>query len=219
MNRHLTRQESPKKWPIERKGSVYLVRPNSNLNQGVPLLIVLREMLKLGQDRREVKRIIHSRQVLVNEKPVIDEKNSILFLDTLRIIPIKKSYRLELSDKGKFYLNEIKENEADKKIAKIIDKRLLKGKRIQLNLSDGRNFLSDIKCETNDSLIINFKTGKIERCLPLKEKAEVIIFSGKHAGNKGEIVNLDKKAKMAKIKTRHGEVNILIKQLMVAEER
>lgn len=218
-NRHLTRQESPTKWPIERKGSVYLVRPNSNLNQGVPLLIVLREMLKLGQDRREVKSIIHSRHVLVNEKPATDEKNSILFLDTLRIIPTKKSYRLELSDKGKFYLNEIKENEADNKIAKIIDKRLLKGKKIQLNLSDGRNFLSDIKCETNDSLIINLKTGKIEKCLPLKEKAQVIIFSGKHAGNKGEIIDLDKKAKMAKIKTKHGEVNILIKQLMVAEEK
>jgi small subunit ribosomal protein S4e len=217
MSGHLMRQEVPKKWPIERKGTTYIVKPKFGTKEGVPVLIILREMTKLAQNRREVKRIIHARQILVNEKAVKDEKSNVLFLDTINIIPLKKCYRLELSESGKFYLNEIKESEASKKIAKVINKKLLKGKKLQLNLSDGRNFLSDLKCKTNDSVLINLKTGKIEKCIPLKEKAEVIVFSGKHVGDKGQIISLDLEDKTAKIKSNEKEVNVLINQLLVTE--
>jgi small subunit ribosomal protein S4e len=135
----------------------------------------------------------------------------------VNILPLKKCYRLELSDSGKFYLNEIKESEASKKIAKVVNKKLLKGKKLQLNLSDGRNFLSDLKCKTNDSVLINLKTGKIEKCIPLKEKAEVIVFSGKHVGDKGQIISLNLEDKIAKIKSKEKEINVLINQLLVTE--
>jgi len=214
---HLRRESSSKKWAIERKGTAYVVRPKFSINDGVPILIVLREMTKLAQTRREVQRIIHSKQILANERIVKDDKNNMLLFDTLNIIPLKKYYRLELSEAGKFYLDEIKENEANKKIAKIINKKILKGKKTQLNLSDGRNFLSEIKCSTNDSVLINLKEGKIEKCLPLKEKTKAIVFSGKHIGKKGEIMNLDLEQKMAKIKVGEKEINVLINQLMVIE--
>ena len=175
------------------------------------------EITKLAQNRREAKRIVHARQILVNEKAVKDEKSNVLFLDTVNILPLKKCYRLELSNNGKFYLNEIKESEANKKIAKIIDKTLLKGKKIQLNLSDGRNFLSSIKCKTNDSVLINLKEGKIEKCLPLKEKVNVIVFSGKHVGSKGQIISLNLEDKIAKIKSEEKEINVLINQLIVTD--
>jgi small subunit ribosomal protein S4e len=217
MSGHLMRQEVPKKWPIERKGTTYIVKPKFGTKEGVPVLIILRELTKLAQNRREAKRIIHARQILVNERAVKDEKSNILFLDTVNILPLKKCYRLELSESGKFYLNEIKESEANKKIAKVINKTLLKGNKLQLNLSDGRNFLSTIKCNTNDSVLINFKEGKIEKCLPLKEKADVIVFSGKHVGDKGQIISLNLEDKTAKIKSEGKEVNVLINQLLVTE--
>ena len=31
---HLKRQQSPKSWPIERKGTTYLVRPKYSINRG-----------------------------------------------------------------------------------------------------------------------------------------------------------------------------------------
>jgi small subunit ribosomal protein S4e len=214
---HLMREEVPRKWPVERKGTPYIVRPKFGIENGVPALIILRELTKLAQNRREAKRIIHSRQMLVNEKPVKDEKMNILFLDTVNILPLKKCYRLELSENGKFKLNEIKESEANKKVAKITNKKLLKGKKLQLNLSDGRNFLSDIKCSTNDSVLINLKEGKIEKCLPMKEKAKVIVFSGKHIGKTGEIISINAEDRIAKVKAGNDEINILIKQLIVTE--
>jgi len=214
---HLSRQEKPKKWPIEKKGTTYLVSPNSNIKEGMPLLTILRDVLKIAENRKEVKTIIHERKILVNEKPATDEKNSVLFFDTIRILPMKKAYRMELTNKGKFNLVEVKENEAGKKVTKIVNKKILKGKKIQLNFSDGRNLLSKEKCNVNDSVLINFKDNKIEKILPLKEKAKVIVFAGKHAGKTGEIEKLDLKEKTVKIKNSEKEINILIKQLMVIE--
>lgn len=214
---HLSRQEKPRKWPIEKKGTTYLVSPNSNIDEGMPLLTILRDVLKLADNRKEVKAMIHERQVLVNERTAIDEKNSVLFLDTMKIVPLKKYYRLELTDNGKFKLNEIKEKEAEKKIAKVVNKKILRGKRVQLNFSDGRNILSNEKMNMNDSVIVDLKSNKIEKVLPLKEKARVIVFAGKHAGKTGVIESLNLEDKVAQIKHNDKEINILIKQLMVIE--
>lgn len=214
---HWKRQSTPMSWPTERKGSTYVVKPRFSIREGVPILIILRDMLKIAQNRSEVKRIIHLRQILVNERLVTDERNNLLFFDTLNIIPLKEYYRLELSENGKFYLNKIKESEANKKIAKIINKKMLKGKKTQLNLNDGRNFISDLKCNVNDSVEINLKEGKIEKCLPLREKTKAVVFAGKHTGKRGEIEKLNLEEKIAKVKIEGKEINILINQLMAIE--
>jgi len=213
---HLKRQKVPKKWPIPRKGTKYVVRPNFNPQKGVPILIILRDMLKVAQNRKEVKRAIHSKHILLNNKIVIDDKNSALLFDTITIIPLKKCYRFGLSGK-KFKMEEINEDEANKKISKIINKKSLKGKKTQLNLSDGRNFISDIKCNVNDSVLINFKERKIKKCLALKEKAKVIISSGKHSGESGTINKININNEMVEVDISKRKVNVLIKQLMVVE--
>jgi len=214
---HLKRQKVPKNWPIYRKGTKYVVRANFNLEKGIPILIILRDMLKIVQNRKEIKKAIHSKHILLNNKIVTDEKNSALLFDTITIIPSKKYYRIELSEKGKFEAREIKENETNHKIAKFVNKKILKGKKIQLNLSDGRNFISDFKVKINDSVLINFKDKKIEKCLPFKEKSKVIIFAGKHAGKKGIIDKIKQERKMVEVIIDKKKINVLIKQLMVIE--
>src|SRR3989344_6483264 len=214
---HLKRQESPKSWPIKRKGTKYLVRPLINLEEGMPLLIVLRDVLNLVQNRKEAKKAIHEKNILVNSKNPNSEKMPLTMFDILHIIPSKKYYKVVLTEKGRFAFDEVKDNESNNKIAKIIDKTILKGKKIQLNLSDGRNFLSDISCNVNDSVIIDFKKRKITKCLPLKEKAKAVIFSGKHAGEVGTIIKIDKVKKMSEIHTKESNINVLTKQLMIIE--
>ncbi len=214
---HLKRQKTPKNWPIHRKGTKYVVRPNFNLQKGVPVLIILRDMLKLAQNRKEVKKALHLKHILLNNRVVKDEKNSALLFDTLAIMPLKKYYRIELLKKGVFKLEEINESEANQKISKIINKKTLKNKKVQLNLFDGRNFASDIKCKVNDSVLTDFKEKKIKTCLPLKEKARVIVFAGKHSGEKGVIDKIKQERKMISLKTDKGKINVLIKQLMVVE--
>ena len=209
---HLKRQKVPRNWPIRKKGTTYVVRPNFGIEKGIPVLIVLRDILKVAKNRKEVKKIIQAKQILLNNRPVKDEKNNVLLFDIISIVPTNKFYRMDLSDKGKFKVKEIDLNDAGKKISKIINKKVLKGKKVQLNLSDGRNFLSDLKCNVNDSVLINLLENKIESFIPLKEKIKAIVVKGKHTGERGIISKI--KNKTAKVKIGNKNVEILIKQLM-----
>jgi small subunit ribosomal protein S4e len=207
----------PKSWPIARKGTKYVVRPSFGLNTGIPLLIVLRDMLKIAKNRKEVKKAIHEKKISINNKLSRDEKESVQLFDKVSLVFSKKYYKMNLSDKGKFILEEIKEEDANQKIAKIINKKILKGKKIQINLSDGRNFISDIKCKVNDSVSIDFKNKKIKKCLPLEKSAKIVVVAGKHAGKRGSLIELKTERKMAELKINNKKMNILIKHIIVTE--
>jgi small subunit ribosomal protein S4e len=215
--RHLKRHAVPKSWPVTRKGTTFVVRANSNPEKGLPILILLRDLLKVAENRKEVKRALIFKNIQVNGKYAEDEKNTVVLFDVVKIIPFKKNYRMELNEKGKFKVEEISEKDSGQKIAKVVGKKVLKGKISQINLLDGRNFISDIKCSTGDSVLVNFKDKKIEKCIPLKEKAKVIVFAGKHSGKTGEIEEMNKDKKMALINSGNEKINVLLNQLMAIE--
>src|SRR3989344_4673689 len=73
---HIKRQLTPKKWPIVKKGTAYIVKPNFNSENGLTILTILRDILKIAQTRKEVKKAIFSKNVLLNSKPLKDEKHS-----------------------------------------------------------------------------------------------------------------------------------------------
>ncbi|MCF7910606.1 hypothetical protein K9L16_02960 [Candidatus Pacearchaeota archaeon] len=215
---HLKRQQVPKSWGMEKKGTKFVVKPLRGFNSGIPILIAIRDMLKLAQNRKEVKKAIYSEKIKLNNKKIKDDRNCVSLFDVIKIVPSNENYRLELDDKGKFKLEKINEKQADKKVSKVIGKKVLKGKINQLNLIDGNNFNSEIKCKRNDSVLVDLKTRKIEKCLALDKGANAIIFSGKHSGKKGKIINIDKEKKMVEIKTSEKEdIHVLIKQVMVME--
>ena len=211
---HQKRQTAPKSWPIPRKGTKFVVKTDS---KGIPVLILLRDMLKIARTRKEVKRTISNKHVLVCGKVIKDDKKSLELFDVLTLVPVKKSYKLTLSEKGKYALEEIKSSEKDSKISKISNKKVLKGKRVQINLLDGKNYLSDLKCSVGDSVVIDLKNNKLEKCLPLKEKSNIFIIGGKHIGKQGTINSINKELRNAEVKIGTEKVNVLIKQLMVIE--
>jgi len=209
---HLKRQRTPKNWPIHRKGTKYIVTPNF---KGLPILVILRDILKVAKNRKEVKRALHEKNILLNGKIVKDEKNSALLFDVITNVPAKENYQIGLTEKGKFKVEKV--SEAEKKVAKIMNKKTLKGKKTQLNLSDGRNVLSEVKCNVGDSVLMNFEKNKIEKCLELKEKANVIVVAGKHTGKQGVLRKLKLERKMASLDADGEDINVLIKQIMVVE--
>ena len=212
---HLKRHQTPKNWPIPRKGTTYVVKPKFNIKKGIPLLIILRDILKIVKNRKEAKKAIHNKSILLNNKLVKDEKNSALLFDVIEIVPAKEYYKLSLKKNGKFKMEKINKQDALYKIAKIVNKKILKGKKTQLNMSDGENFIKDAKCKINDSVLINLKERKIEKYLPLKEGGKALVFAGKHSGQEGIIKNIISKRKMAELEVNKNKINILIKQLIV----
>lgn len=212
---HLKRQRVPKNWPVKRKGNTYVIKGNFNFQKGIPILVLLRDLLGVAKNRKEVKRIIHAKNILHNNKLVTDEKNTVTLFDTITLIPSKEYYKITLSEKGVFIVEKISEKDSINKISKVVNKKMLKGKKIQLNLSDGYNFISSLKCNTNDSVIIDFKKGKVEKCLPLKEKSTAFVLAGKHTGKKGTIEKVNSKEKMVELKSNKEKIHALIKQIMV----
>lgn len=215
---YLKRQKVPKSWPIPRKGTTYVVSPGSGMQNGLPLLIILRDILKIAKNRNEVKKAIKLKTILLNCKEATEEKSLVSLFDTISIVPSKKYYKLVLSEKGKFGLEEIKENDSTKKVSKIINKKMIKGKKIQVNLMDGRNILSDMKGKVNDSIIFSFKENKIEKILPLEEKSNALVFAGKHSGEIGIVNKIIKEKRMAEMDINGKQTKVLIKQLIVIEK-
>jgi small subunit ribosomal protein S4e len=212
---HLKRQETSKIWPIKRKGTKFIVKPASNNVKGMPILTVVRDVLKLAQNRKEVKKIIHERKLKLNNSIVTDEKMSMTLFDVLNIQQLNKNYRMVILENGKFDLIEDKNGET--KVAKVIKKTKMKGNKIQINLSDGTNFISSILCKTNDSLVIDLKKRTPTKCLEFKEKSKVLVFAGKHAGEEGKIEKIDLEKELANLEIKGKEVKALIKQLIVIE--
>ncbi|MCL5730065.1 MAG: hypothetical protein M1165_00670, partial [Candidatus Pacearchaeota archaeon] len=154
-------------------------------------------------------------------KAIFDDRENALLFDVITLIPKKESnlpernYRMTMNKNKKFDLEEISSEDSWHKTAKVINKKSLKKKRVQINLSDGRNFISDMKCNVNDSMRINLKDRKIEKCIPLKENSDAFVFAGKHAGESGVIEQIDKGMNRVRLNSGGNQINILIKQLMV----
>src|SRR3989338_4664319 len=69
-----------------------------------------------------------------------------------------------------------------------------KENKIQINLHDGSNFISDKKdYKVNDTLVIDLKTKKILKELKFENGSYAFITSGKYSGSSGEIKSIKDK--------------------------
>jgi hypothetical protein len=51
----------------------------------------------------------------------------------------------------------------------------------------------------------------------LEKNARIIVVAGKHAGKRGELIELKPERKMAELKINNKKMNILIKHIVVTE--
>lgn len=214
---HLKRNEMPKEWPMARKGTAYFVSASHAKTKGIPVLIAIRDILHIADKRMEIKQMILRKEIKVNGKIVYTDKYPIRLFDVLSLEKINKVYRLVVS--GKKWNFEDAGKDADKKIVKIIDKKILKNKVIQMNLQDGTNFVYAKPFTVGDSVVLSLKENKIEKLLSLKEGAKVSIVSGKHAGKEGIVKEMAVigKEKLYIIKFKEGEASLPLKTFFVID--
>ncbi|PIN73434.1 30S ribosomal protein S4e [Candidatus Woesearchaeota archaeon CG10_big_fil_rev_8_21_14_0_10_45_16] len=188
MKNHLKRIASPRTWVLDRKETVFTVRPNAgahSLNFGLALGTVLRDVLKLAQTMAEVKKMLHANEVLVDGRRRKDHRLIIGLFDVLAIPSLKQYHRVVFDKKGRLVLVAIKEEESTFKPCKITGKTVLPKGVLQFNLHDGRNVRATEKANVGDTLLISLPDQKVKKVLPLQEKASVFLTGGKHAGNFG----------------------------------
>lgn len=214
---HIKRKTIGKFWPIPRTGSKYLAVPNHEQSDAMPLIIVLRNVLGLVKTKKELKKLLNEKKITVNGK-IINETNYPLSLyDVLGMPSTKKYYRVML--KNRYELKEISEKESKDKIYKVIGKKILGAKKVQLNLNHGRNILSNEKINVGDFLKVNLESNKIEEIITLKKGVEVLLVAGKHLGKSGKIEEISKEgdSTVAVIKTKEGEIKANINNVFATQ--
>lgn len=188
MKNHLKLIAAPKTWFVRRKTKVFTLRPSPgthSLEFGMPLGLLLRDELKLASTMGEARKIVNSKEVLVDGVARTDHRFMVGLFDVLSLPKLKTQYRMLLDKKGRLSLTEIAAKEASIKLAKVVGKTVMKGGKIQFNLHDGRNVISDAKAQVGDTFVVSLPGVKVAKILPAKKGARVFLIKGKHAGDVG----------------------------------
>jgi small subunit ribosomal protein S4e len=204
---HQTRKEASRLLPIRKKGSKYIVRASSNLQTGIPIVIAVRDILKLAKTAKEVRKMIILKELKLNGRNVRDSKES---MSLFNILEADKPYILSLLPTKKFTLVPTKEKN---RTCKVINKKLIPGNRIQLNLHDGSNVITKDKINVEDSVSINSE-GKIVSHTAFEKGKSCFIMSGKYMGFNAKITSVNGKEVNVDIKDK-GDVKLNASQLII----
>jgi small subunit ribosomal protein S4e len=204
---HLKRQKATTKLPITRKGTTYVARALSHHSDSVPVVIAVRDMLKLARTTKEVKKMINEKHLKINGNIVKDHRESIRLFN---IFEADKPYILTHLPTGKFSFSP---SSSTSRLVKITNKKLLKNNKIQLNFHDGTNLISSDKVSVNDSLQIENK--KITKHIPLKKGIKVAIISGKYIGMEGKIQAIKNNKALLQIEGKESPIELNISQIIV----
>lgn len=207
---HQTRAEVTKKILIARKGTKYVARALSHLQNSVPAVIAVRDMLKLARTAKEVRYMLNKKLLKINGREIKDYRASIKLFN---IFEAGKTYILTLTSHGKFVLEETK---AKERPCKVLNKKVLNGSKIQLNLHDGTNVLiSDKdKIQTNDTVYLDF-ANKIKKHVSFEKGKDCIVIAGKFLGAKGKIETTEGNKVKVKLKEKNIETNLEKKGVIV----
>uniref|UniRef100_A0A7C2VL91 Small ribosomal subunit protein eS4 n=1 Tax=Ignisphaera aggregans TaxID=334771 RepID=A0A7C2VL91_9CREN len=202
-SRHLKRLASPEFWPILRKESKWIVKPSPGphpLNRSIPLLVLIRDVLRIVENSREAKRLIYDGEITVDGKVRRNYKFPVGIMDVVaipksdiyvRIVPYIVKY---------LWYIDIPREEVSLKLVRIENKVLVKGDKLQLNLNDGRNIVVDradaARYKTLDSLLIEVPSQRIVEHIPLELNKLAIVIDGRNTGRIGRIVGIQERPGM-----------------------
>ncbi|MHA2181265.1 MAG: 30S ribosomal protein S4e [Promethearchaeota archaeon] len=224
MTRHgsqktLKRLNTPAFLQIKRKHGKFFVKPSAGPHpsrNSLPLLHIVRDLLKIVDTHREAKKLIGLGYIKVDGKVVSDARYPVGLMDVLSIEKMNKFYRVLPDSHHGLILHEITEDESLFKLCRINNKTSIKGGNIQLNLHDGRNILVLVNDPRNpkedvykrmDVLKVSIPEQEILKVLNFKENKLAIIMSGKNIGQIGKIITILKRfgPKASTVSIQHNE--------------
>jgi small subunit ribosomal protein S4e len=222
---HLLRLAAPRTWNIQRKKTPYIARPKPgahSFDYGMPLIVVLRDLLKITNTSKEAKFILNNKDVILNGKIVQAPRRVVGLMDVISLPKIKLHLRVLLNSKNQLTFVEIDDKDAKNRIAKINNKSFGKGGKKTLHLHDGTNLFAKEDFKTGDSVLIDNATGKISKRFEFKKDVAVLLTGGKHIGTVGNVIEIIKKKQYADqivVKTKSEQFTTLKKYAYVIGEK
>lgn len=191
--RHLKNINAPRSWPIERKKKYWIIRTNPgphSFKESMPLGVIFNDLLGYTRTTREIKRVLLQGVITVNGKIRKDHKFPVGIFDVIEF-PDDEAYRLLYNSKGKFLLKKLDKKERNIILFKIKNKTILKNGKIQLNLGNGENILTDKK-DIKPGDTITILDNKVKDILSFEKGAYIYLVKGKRIGTSGRIENVEK---------------------------
>jgi small subunit ribosomal protein S4e len=191
MSNHQKRLSVPNSWPVERKTATFTVKAGAGPHgeSGVPLLIVLRDVLGYADNRKEARYALNEDNVLINGTPVSDEERPVGMFDILAFTERDEYYRVFPGEGGRLALTAIDGGAADSKLGKIVAKTHVSGGDVQLGLHDGQTLVVEDGDEYSggDSIVVDNESGTVVAHFEYEEGALVTAVDGAHAGEIGTV--------------------------------
>ncbi|MFB6068489.1 MAG: 30S ribosomal protein S4e [Halobacterium sp.] len=225
MSNHQKRLSVPKSWPVERKTETFTAKAGAGPHgeSGVPLVVVLRDVLGYVDDASEAQYAINNDGVLVNGDSVGDVNRPIGMFDILAFPDRDEHYRVFPDEGGRLGLTPIDADAAGSKLNKVTDKTTVSGGRTQLNFHDGSNLVVDEdEYSGNDSVVVDNDTNEIVAHFEYEPGALVTAVAGQHAGEVGEVADIDVQPGSAdntvRVETEDGEFETVEDYVVVIDE-
>jgi small subunit ribosomal protein S4e len=185
-SRHINTLSAPLYFGVHKKESKYVAKPNPgrfNLENSVPLSFIIKK-IRGNEIARNIRKIIKSGIVLVNNKKITDLKYPIGFGDIIAID--KDVYKIDVEKHGRIDIKKIDKPDYNNMLYKVINKYKIKNGKIVVRLHDGSIIKADNNVKVNDSVLID-QNKNIKNILPLKEGAKCYVTSGIHVSKEGII--------------------------------
>jgi small subunit ribosomal protein S4e len=165
--------------------------PRTNA-EGIPLVVLLRDVVGMIENQRELKYLINTKQILVNGKIYRETKFPVGLFDVISFPTVKKHYRVVLTTLGKLQAAEISDKEANTLLLQVNEKTSIKGGKLQINLSNGWNVLTDskTKIKVGESVLFDLKKKKITENFGFSNGSQVYFVRGKRAGHSATFKSL-----------------------------
>ncbi len=191
MSKHIKRLAQPRRWTIPKKVATFAPKPRAGphaAEDSLPLVVAIRDVLKLATRSREVNAMISGGGVLVDGAPCRDARRGLGFMDVLSFPEDGTHYRVLYDTHGRIILVPVPDDQATWKLARIEDKRLVKKGRTQLNLHDGRNIVvKEDTYSTGDVLKLKLPSQEIADHYPFEAGAPAYVTGGTHIGEIADI--------------------------------
>ena len=186
--RHIKRIAKSRMLAISKKDEVWLKKsaPGAHKkDESIPLMVLLRDILKIAATSKEAKMILQKGDVLIDGKVRKASDYAVGLMDIVSFPKINKHYQIFVV-RGMLKPIETPAEDAKTKSCRILNKTLLKGNKVQLNLHDGKNILiekEEDQFRVGDTIRLTVPNWKIDQYIKLEKGATCYIFKGKHSGD------------------------------------
>ncbi len=196
---HLKRLASPSFWPVHRKESAWVPKPNPGAHHSstcLPLELIIRDELTLGRNRREAGSILAGGKIRVDGRVRRERNLPAGLMDVVEFPDANLAYRvIPLEGKG-LSVVKIPKDEAKFKLCKILRKSVAPGGRVQYGTHDGRSLIlpqgegGTDPYSTNDTLRISIPTQRVLNHIKFEKGNFALVTAGRNSGKSGKIVDL-----------------------------